>query len=65
MKNMDPLNDSVVLLLQNSSDSFVAAIWKDGMHLGICLKILRVVMVTKRSKSAWHSKRWEGGEGRG
>uniref|UniRef100_A0A915BH58 Uncharacterized protein n=3 Tax=Parascaris univalens TaxID=6257 RepID=A0A915BH58_PARUN len=29
MKNMDPLNDSVVLLLQNSSDSFVAAIWKD------------------------------------
>ncbi|KHN84834.1 Myosin-9 [Toxocara canis] len=28
-KNMDPLNDSVVLLLQNSSNSFVAGIWKD------------------------------------
>lgn len=30
MKNMDPLNENVVSLLQNSSDSFVVQIWKDG-----------------------------------
>lgn len=29
MKNMDPLNDNVVSLLANSSDWFVAALWKD------------------------------------
>lgn len=29
MKNMDPLNDNVVSLLQNSSDSFVSGLWKD------------------------------------
>ncbi|KII63266.1 Myosin-10 [Thelohanellus kitauei] len=28
-KNMDPLNDNVVELLFNSSDSFVAELWKD------------------------------------
>lgn len=31
MKNMDPLNENVVALLQNSSDPFVVNIWKDGM----------------------------------
>lgn len=30
MKNMDPLNENVVGLLQSSGDSFVANIWKDG-----------------------------------
>ncbi len=30
MKNMDPLNDNVVALLQTSSDSFTREIWKDG-----------------------------------
>jgi myosin protein heavy chain len=34
MKNMDPLNENVVSLMQNSSDPFVSAIWKDG---NICL----------------------------
>ena len=29
MKNMDPLNDNVVSLFQNSSDSFVSGLWKD------------------------------------
>lgn len=33
MKNMDPLNENVVLLLQGSSDSFVVQIWKDGESL--------------------------------
>ena len=32
MKNMDPLNENVVSLLQNSSDSFVVQIWKDGWN---------------------------------
>lgn len=30
MKNMDPLNENVVALMQNSSDSFVQTIWKDA-----------------------------------
>ncbi|CAG9536583.1 unnamed protein product [Cercopithifilaria johnstoni] len=30
MKNMDPLNDSVVFLLQNSGDQFVAEIWRNA-----------------------------------
>lgn len=35
MKNMDPLNENVVSLLQNSSDTFVAAIWKDAEIVGM------------------------------
>ncbi|XP_009079029.1 PREDICTED: myosin-11 isoform X2 [Acanthisitta chloris] len=30
-KNMDPLNDNVTSLLNQSSDKFVADLWKDGM----------------------------------
>ncbi|XP_052768982.1 myosin heavy chain, non-muscle-like isoform X3 [Mya arenaria] len=35
MKNMDPLNENVVSLLQTSSDAFVAAIWKDAEIVGM------------------------------
>uniref|UniRef100_A0A8C4XTJ2 Myosin heavy chain 11 n=1 Tax=Falco tinnunculus TaxID=100819 RepID=A0A8C4XTJ2_FALTI len=31
-KNMDPLNDNVTSLLNQSSDKFVADLWKDGMN---------------------------------
>ena len=34
MKNMDPLNENVVSLLQNSTDSFVNLIWKDAEIVG-------------------------------
>ena len=30
LKNMDPLNENVVSLLQASSDDFIRYIWKDG-----------------------------------
>ena len=30
VKNMDPLNENVVGLLQNSNDPFMQGIWKDG-----------------------------------
>jgi myosin heavy subunit len=30
MKNMDPLNDNIVALLQASGDAFTREIWKDG-----------------------------------
>ncbi len=33
MKNMDPLNDNVATLLNQSSDKFVSELWKDGMTL--------------------------------
>ena len=35
MKNMDPLNENIVSLLQQSTDSFVVQIWKDGKNLNI------------------------------
>ncbi|XP_060570193.1 myosin heavy chain, non-muscle-like isoform X3 [Ruditapes philippinarum] len=35
MKNMDPLNENVVSLLQSSSDPFVATIWKDAEIVGL------------------------------
>ena len=33
MKNMDPLNDNVATLLHQSTDKFVAELWKDGKIL--------------------------------
>ncbi|VDL72666.1 unnamed protein product [Nippostrongylus brasiliensis] len=36
MKNMDPLNENVVALMQGSTDSFVCSIWKDAEFAGIC-----------------------------
>ena len=30
MKNMDPLNNNIVVLLQASNDPFTREIWKDG-----------------------------------
>ncbi len=30
LKNMDPLNENVVSLLQTSGDDFIKHIWKDG-----------------------------------
>ncbi|XP_046855996.1 myosin-11-like [Xenia sp. Carnegie-2017] len=33
MKNMDPLNDNIVTLFQNSSDSFVSSLWKDTENI--------------------------------
>lgn len=35
MKNMDPLNENVVSLLQNSQDPFVCHIWKDAEIVGM------------------------------
>ncbi|XP_055339641.1 myosin heavy chain, non-muscle-like isoform X2 [Paramacrobiotus metropolitanus] len=35
MKNMDPLNENIVQLLQSSQDPFVASIWKDADIVGM------------------------------
>uniref|UniRef100_W4VRK7 Putative myosin class i heavy chain n=1 Tax=Corethrella appendiculata TaxID=1370023 RepID=W4VRK7_9DIPT len=40
MKNMDPLNENVVSLLQNSSDPFVVQIWKDAEIVGMAQQAL-------------------------
>lgn len=37
IKNMDPLNENVVGLLQASNDTFMQGIWKDGENLPIAL----------------------------
>jgi hypothetical protein len=41
MKNMDPLNDNVVALLQTSNDPFTREIWKDGKLGFFLLKKIR------------------------
>ena len=35
MKNMDPLNENVVQLLQGSQDPFIVQIWKDAEIVGM------------------------------
>ncbi|KAF6200920.1 hypothetical protein GE061_005367 [Apolygus lucorum] len=40
MKNMDPLNENVVQLLQNSQDAFVIHIWKDAEIVGMAHQAL-------------------------
>lgn len=43
MKNMDPQNENVVSLLQNSQDQFVANLWKDAENLGRAKGMFRTV----------------------
>jgi myosin protein heavy chain len=44
MKNMDPLNDNVATLLHQSSDRFVAELWKDGeMSLSLYLSLAWII----------------------
>ncbi|XP_055688811.1 myosin heavy chain, non-muscle isoform X2 [Lutzomyia longipalpis] len=40
MKNMDPLNENIVSLLQASSDPFVVQIWKDAEIVGMAQQAL-------------------------
>ena len=39
MKNMDPLNENVVTLLQESSMEFMRNIWKDGLYFEILFEL--------------------------
>jgi len=43
MKNMDPQNENVVSLLQNSQDPFVVHIWKDAETIGRAKGMFRTV----------------------
>lgn len=40
MKNMDPCNENIVSLLQNSQDPFVVQIWKDAEIVGMAQQAL-------------------------
>ncbi|CAB1344652.1 unnamed protein product [Coregonus sp. 'balchen'] len=42
MKNMDPLNDNVASLLNQSTDKFVAELWKDGVFIPLSLCIVEI-----------------------
>lgn len=44
MKNMDPLNENIVSLLQSAQDPFVVHIWKDGTS---CLQKLYHIIPKK------------------
>ncbi|MFH4974130.1 hypothetical protein AB6A40_000839 [Gnathostoma spinigerum] len=50
MKNMDPLNENVVALFQNSSDPFVVNIWKDAEFAGICASEINDTAFGMRTK---------------
>ena len=41
---MDPLNDNIIALLQNSSDPFVGQLWKDLGMFPLTLKIPKVIV---------------------
>lgn len=45
MKNMDPLNDNVVSLLQTSNDPFTREIWKDGKLYYLLKKKIRYYFI--------------------
>jgi len=44
MKNMDPLNDNVVALLQASNDPFTREIWKDGKLISFCFVNRKLIL---------------------
>ncbi|CAI4225395.1 unnamed protein product [Auanema sp. JU1783] len=50
MKNMDPLNENVVQLLQNSTEPFVCGMWKDAEFAGICATEINETAFGARSK---------------
>lgn len=41
---MDPLNDNIIALLQNSSDPFVGQLWKDLGMFPLTLKIPKLIV---------------------
>uniref|UniRef100_A0A8C5F122 Myosin heavy chain 11 n=1 Tax=Gopherus evgoodei TaxID=1825980 RepID=A0A8C5F122_9SAUR len=50
-KNMDPLNDNVTSLLNQSSDKFVADLWKDGsIHICFYVSVDRIVGLDQMAK---------------
>lgn len=49
MKNMDPLNDNVATLLHQSTDKFVAELWKDGKLVCVYLLVYSVKKNTDTS----------------
>uniref|UniRef100_A0A8C2JF63 Myosin, heavy chain 9a, non-muscle n=1 Tax=Cyprinus carpio TaxID=7962 RepID=A0A8C2JF63_CYPCA len=47
MKNMDPLNDNVATLLNQSSDKFVSELWKDVCNMQVVCYLDRIVGLDK------------------
>uniref|UniRef100_A0A8C5JUN6 Myosin heavy chain 11 n=1 Tax=Junco hyemalis TaxID=40217 RepID=A0A8C5JUN6_JUNHY len=61
-KNMDPLNDNVTSLLNQSSDKFVADLWKDGkenlfklFHSSFSISVDRIVGLDQMAKMSSES----------
>lgn len=50
MKNMDPLNENVVSLLQTSQDPFVCHIWKDAEIVGMAQQALSDTQFGSRTR---------------
>ncbi|OWR44791.1 myosin heavy chain non-muscle isoform 1 [Danaus plexippus plexippus] len=51
MKNMDPLNENVVSLLQSSQDPFVCHIWKDAEIVGMAQQAMTDTQFGKRIRN--------------
>lgn len=57
MKNMDPLNDNVATLLHQSTDKFVAELWKDGESL--CeQELVQFLDEQKYNDAQWFYQPW-------
>lgn len=50
MKNMDPLNENVVSLLQASQEPFVVHIWKDAEIIGMAHQALNDTQFGARTR---------------
>ena len=50
MKNMDPLNENVVQLLQTSQDAFIVQIWKDAEIVGMAQQAMTDTQFGSRTR---------------
>ena len=53
-KNMDPLNENIINLLQSSSDSFVNSLWKDAGEWQIKIKYNNQTKTKKQENKTKH-----------
>lgn len=53
MKNMDPLNDNVATLLNQSTDKFVSELWKDGESIDHIWSALKWIIKQQVDGESW------------
>ena len=57
LKNMDPLNENVVSLLQDSANDFMRTIWKDGTSVSEQIHYdVHIFFICVQTKHVWSDK---------